>query len=107
MSKNENGDYGVNKMKLVPLYNEIDICKFEGDSIMWCRPEWVDDAMHDGTLRYDESDNILYKKITCVGEIPQALKAGNYIANVDDVIYFMTEKEFKKLLEYYKVKPQE
>lgn len=107
MLENENGDYGENKMKLVPLYNEIDICKFDGDSIMWCRPAWVDEAMRDGTLRYNESDNMLYKKITFVGEIPQALKAGNYIAKVDGSIYFMTKKEVDKLRELYIEKPQE
>lgn len=94
-------------MKLVPLYNEIDICKFDGDSILWCHPAWVDDAMRDGTLRYNESDNMLYRKSICVGELPQALKAGNYIAKVDDLIFFITENEFKKLLEFYRVKPQE
>lgn len=94
-------------MKLIPLYKEIDLCKFDGDSILWCRPAWVDDAMRDGTLRYNEAENMLYRKSICVGEPQEAITAGNYIAKTDDFVFFMTKEQVDKLREFYRVKPQE
>lgn len=93
-------------MTLIPVYKEIELVKFDGDTIQWCCPEWVHEALASGLL-WVENDR-LYRKNWCDENcMLTSVEKGGYVARTDGFIFLMDAETENRLTEFYRVKPQE